>query len=139
VAIANKDYAAAERRYVAALQLQPDSAVILNNLAWVMHQARKEGALAHAERANKLAPNQPAIMDTLSMLLSAKGEHAKAIELQLKALELQPANASMRLNLAKIYLAAGDKPRARTELNALAKLGDGFPSQAEVAAMMTTL
>jgi putative PEP-CTERM system TPR-repeat lipoprotein len=138
-AVARKDYAAAEGRYLAVLQIRNDSAATLNNLAWVTHQLRKEGALAYAERANKLVPNQPAFMDTLAMLLSAKGEHSKAVELQRKALELQPSNASLRLNLAKVYLAADDKVRAKTELDVLAKLGEKYPSQPEVAALLKTL
>ena len=49
------------------------------------------------------------------------------LALELKALERQPANATFRLNLAKIYLAAGEKSRAKTELDAVAKLGDKNP------------
>jgi putative PEP-CTERM system TPR-repeat lipoprotein len=138
-AIAKGDYAAAEGRYRAVLQLQPENPVILNNLAWVSQQLRREGALAYAESANKLAPNQPPFMDTLAMLLSARGEHAKAIEFQTKAVELQPANEALRLNLARIYVASGDKPRAKRELDTLIKLGDKHPSYAEATALLKAL
>lgn len=139
VALAQKDYAAAEKNYLAVLRLQPDSAVALNNLAWITDQLGKEGAIAYAEKANALAPNQPGFMDTLAMLLAEKKEYAKAIELEKKALELQPESAGFRLNLAKIYIKAGDKGKAKIELEALAKLGEKFPGQTEVSALMKSL
>ena len=135
-AIVKKDYVAAEKSYLAVVQIQPDNAAALNNLAWVSHQLRKDGALAYAEKAHRLAPNEPAFMDTLAVLMSANGQHAPAIELQLKALRLEPANSAFRLNLAKIYIAAGDKARAKAELDTLAKVGDKDPSHAEVMQLL---
>lgn len=138
-ATARKDYANAELRYLTILQDSPENAVVLNNLAWIGQQLQRENAIAYAEKANRLIPDQPAFMDTWAMLLSEKGEHVKAIELQAKALRAQPANNSFRLNLAKIYLAAGEKAKARAELDALDKLGDKIPVHAEVAALIKTL
>lgn len=138
-ALARKDFVAAERLYLAALQLQPSSAVVLNNLAWVTGELRKDGALAYAEKANKLVPDQPAFMDTLAALLAAKGEYARAVELQGKAVAIQPENAGLRMNLAKIYIAAGDKAKAKEELQTLAKLGNKFTAQAEVQSLIGAL
>ena len=73
------------------------------------------------------------------MLLSEKGDHARAVALELKALELQPQNAALRLNLGKIYLAAGEKLHAKTELDAVAKLGDKHPLYPEASALLKTL
>ncbi len=89
-----------------------------------------------AEKANKLAPNQPAFMDTWAMLLSAAGTHPKAIELQTKATEMQPANESMRLNLAKILIASGDKKRAKLELDKLSKLPSDHPLKPELLKLL---
>ncbi len=139
LALSRKDFAAAEKRYLAVIQLQPDAAAALNNLAWLAHQGHKPGGLAYAERAIALAPNQPAFMDTLSMLLVDKGDYPRAIEVQLKAVERQPTNATFRLNLAKIYIAAGEKARAKVELDAVAKLGDKEPSYSEASALLKTL
>lgn len=139
-AIAAQDYPLARKRLQRVLQLQPDNPIALNNLAWVNLQLKlTDDALQAAERANALAPNQPPFMDTWAVILSAKSEHGKAIELQNKVVALQPDNHVFRLNLAKIYLAAGDKIKAKTELDSLTKLGDKFRGQAEVAAMLKTL
>ncbi|MBL8352931.1 MAG: PEP-CTERM system TPR-repeat protein PrsT [Burkholderiaceae bacterium] len=138
-ALARKDYAAAEKHYRAALRITPDNVFVLNNLAWVSGQLGKEDAAELAEKANKLAPDQPMFMDTLAMLLADKGEFARAIELEKKALALQPGNAGVRLNLARIYIKSGDKPRARAELDTLAKMGAKLGSQAEVSALLKSL
>jgi predicted Zn-dependent protease len=51
---------------------------VLNNLAWVAGQMKDPKAIEYAEKANKLAPNQPALMDTLAVLLMDKGDtHAR--------------------------------------------------------------
>jgi predicted Zn-dependent protease len=113
--------------------------VAYNNLAWVTAKLNKEGAIALAEKANALAPNQPAFMDTLAVLLSDKGDYAKAVELQTKVMTQQPQNALFRLNLAKIHIKGGKKDLAKKELDELAKLGDKFGGQAEVAGLLKGL
>jgi putative PEP-CTERM system TPR-repeat lipoprotein len=139
LAIAKKEYEVAEKQYQIALQAQPDNPVVLNNLAWVTGQLGKNGAVELAERANKLAPNQPTFLDTLAMLLADRNEFARAIDLQTKAVGLQPSNPGLRLDLAKIYIKAGDRRRAKTELETLVKLGNNFPSQSEVNTLLRTL
>lgn len=138
-ALARKDYAVAEKSFLAVLQAQPENAIALNNLALVSQHLNRSGALGYAEKARTLAPNEPYVLDTLAAVLSAKGEHAKAIEVQLKALELKPLDPLLKLNLAKIYIAAGDKTRAKNELEVLAKLSGKNPSQAEAIALLRTL
>ncbi|OQW87955.1 MAG: hypothetical protein BWK72_11135 [Rhodoferax ferrireducens] len=138
-AIASKDYAGAEKLYSRVTQLQPDKAVAFNNLAWVTARLNKDGAIALAEKANALAPNQPAFMDTLAVLLSDKGEYAKALEVQTKVVNLQPQNPVFKLNLAKIHIKGGKKDLARVQLDELSKLGDKFAGQKEVTELMQGL
>jgi putative PEP-CTERM system TPR-repeat lipoprotein len=138
-AIARKDYATAEKLYTSVTKLQSNNAVAYNNLAWVTARLGKEGAIGFAEKANALAPNQPALMDTLAVLLSDKGDYAKAVELQAKVLALQPQNPVFKLNLAKIYIKGGKKDLARKELDELAKLGDKFGGQKEVGELLKGL
>lgn len=138
-AIARKDYGSAEKYYASIAKLQPSNAVAYNNLAWVSAKLGKGNAIAYAEKANILLPNQPAFMDTLSMLLGEKGEFARAQEIQTKVIELQPSNLQFRLNLAKIYLKSGKKDLAKKELDVLNKAGDQFPGQLEVTALLKDL
>jgi putative PEP-CTERM system TPR-repeat lipoprotein len=138
-ALAKLDFATAEKRYFAVVSLQPENALALNNLAWVTNKLKRPGAAAYAEKANALRPDQPAFLDTLGTILSDAGQLRKALELQKKAVALAPESASIRLNLAKLYLQAGDKALARSELERLSKLGDKFADQAEVGQLLSAL
>ena len=139
-ALVRKDCAAAQKHYTALVKLQPGNALALNNLAWCEQQnGSVESALQHAQRANELVADQPAFMDTLAVILSARGEHEKAIALQRKAVELLPSSQGLKLSLAKTYLAAGDKPKARTQLETLAKLDEKDPVRAEAQALLARM
>lgn len=138
-ALARNDYDLAEKNFSAVVKLQSNNAVAYNNLAWLSAKLKKDGAMAYAEKANTLAPNQPAFMDTLAVLLSDKGDYAKAVELQTKALALAPQNASLKLNMVKIYIKAGKKDLAKKELDDLIKLGDKFSGQSEVESLRKVL
>lgn len=138
-AMGRKDYAAAETLFLDLVRTQPENAAALNNLAWVSQQLRRENAINYAEKANRLAPNQPALMDTWAMLLSEKGQHAEAIELQTKVSLAQPANTGFKLNLAKIYLAAGEKGKARATLDSIEKVGDNTAAQEEISTLLNKL
>jgi putative PEP-CTERM system TPR-repeat lipoprotein len=137
-ALAVGDLALAEARYLDVLKTQPEHALALNNVAWLKMKQNKPGALEYAERAVKVAPNQAPLMDTLAMVLSAAGQHARAVEVQKQVVAKAPQLPGFRLNLAKIHLAAGDKAQARQELTELSKLKD-FPGQPEVEQMLKKL
>ena len=138
-AIARKDYPSAEKSYNAVIKLQPTNAAAFNNLAWVSGRLNRPNAIELAEKALQMAPQQAAFMDTLAVLLSDKGDYAKALEWQNKAMVAQPQNTLFKMNLAKIHIKGGKKDLAKKELDELAKLGDKFPNQAEVAALLKTL
>lgn len=137
--LAHGNLPAAEKVYLALIGLQPDHAVALNNLAFITHRLKKQGALGYAERANKLQPNQPAFMDTLAVILAADGQVDKALALQKRAVDLEPLTYLFQLNLAKLYIQLGDKSHAKTELEQLAKLEKKFPLHAEVKQLLSTL
>ncbi|MDO9314005.1 MAG: PEP-CTERM system TPR-repeat protein PrsT [Burkholderiaceae bacterium] len=139
LAIREKDYPSAETNYSAALKSAPDNALVLNNLAWVLGKMKNENALSYAEKANDLAPNQPNIMDTLGTILADKGDTTRAIQLMTRALEIQPSNAELRLNLARIYIQSGNKVEAKKELKTLSKLGEKSTVYPEVSSLMKSL
>jgi putative PEP-CTERM system TPR-repeat lipoprotein len=138
-ALARNELKAAEVHYRSVLEIQPENVLALNNVAWLMAQQKQPGALALAEKANELAPSQPALMDTLAYVLALEKQPQRAVEMQKKAMALAPQNDGLRLTLAKIYLENGDKVNARAELDTLAKLGDKFGAQAEVTRLLATL
>ena len=139
VALAQKDFALAEARYRNVLELEPDNALALNNVAWLLVQQGKPGAVPLAERATALLPERALLLDTLATALEAGKQLPKAIEVQKRALALRPNDTALSLRLAKLYIKQGDKTLARAELDALAQLGDKFSGQAEVATLLKSL
>lgn len=139
MALARQDYARAESKFQAVLKLDPKNAAAMNNLAWLLLTQRKPGALGYAEKANALVADQPAYLDTLAMALAEDKQLPKALVTQKRAVELQPDNPSIRLNLARLYLQSGDKPLAKAELDRLSALGDRFGGQPQVTELRKTL
>jgi len=123
-----RDYKTAARYYQAVVAQQPENALFLNNLAWVSGELNDPKALSYGEKALSIAPNNPAILDTVGMLLLKKGEVAGGLEKVRQAAQLAPNQADIRLHLAEALIKAGDKPAARLELETLShadgKAGD---------------
>jgi putative PEP-CTERM system TPR-repeat lipoprotein len=139
LAFAQGDYATAEARYRDVLKLRPEQPQALNNVAWLMATAKKPGAVPFAQKATQLRPDSTNYVDTLAMALAAEGQPAQAVAVLRKALTTDAADPVLRLSLARFLVQAGDKPGAKTELQALAGLGDKFPRQKEVADLLKTL
>lgn len=138
-ALAAKDYAGAEARYREVVKLQPNNALAINNVAWLMVQQNKAGAVAFAEQANQLMPGRPALMDTLASALAADRQLPKALEIQKQAVERAPEDGGLRLNLARLYLQAEQKGMARVELERIEKMGRAYGNQEEVAKLLKSL
>lgn len=139
VALSQRDYVQAESRYRSVLEVQPDNALALNNVAWLLVQQGKSGAVPFAEKANALLPGRAQLLDTLSIALEANKQLPQAVDAQRRAIALQPNDPTLSLRLAKLLIKQGDKRQARRELEALAQLGSNFAGQAEVASLLQSL
>lgn len=118
----------ARRLYEEVLSIRPDDVMTLNNLAWVEGQLRLSGAIARAERALALAPDNPVILDTLGMLQVAAGDAEQGLKNLRRAVELGPDLSALRLNLARTYVKLARKAEAREQLDILlGKEPDGSP------------
>jgi putative PEP-CTERM system TPR-repeat lipoprotein len=130
---ARKDVTAAVAQYRSALEIDPDNVIVLNNLAWLLQQNKDPAAYEYAERAYRLAPFSPAVLDTLGLTLIDKGDAARGTQLLRMASNLSPRSGDIRLHLGRALANGGDKSGARRELEPLLKLDAGSPlrSQAE--------
>ena len=125
--------ASAEKHLQSVLAAYPRNALALNNLAWVLIQQGRGGAVDLAQKAVDIHPSNPALLDTLAQAFLAEKKPVQAMEIQRKAVELSPENNHLRLTLARAAVEAGDKTVARQELARLKDLGQAFSDQAEVA------
>ena len=120
-ALRTASYETAVRYYKDMVGVAPNNALLLNNLAWAAAKIDDPKAQQYAEKALELAPENPAILDTVGMLSSAKGEHSRAVELLERAAEAAPKSVTIALNLARALARAGDGDRARELLDRLEK------------------
>ena len=137
--MARRNYQVAEDYLRKVDQLVPGNAMVLNNLAWVLAQLDKPGAVEYAQKANALFPDSPVFLDTLASALRSEKQLAKAIETEKQALTLAPDAHGFRLSLIKMYIQSGDKASARAELDKLSKVGGKLVDQAEVSRLLATL
>lgn len=138
-ALQSGDFARAERQYRQVLDGAPDDAVALNNLAFAMLRQGKPEALETARRADAKRPNDPRIMDTLAAALAQSKQLPEALALQRRAVAAASDSAIYRLHLAELLIQSGDKTAAKTELEALRRLGGRFSESQRVNEMLRTL
>jgi putative PEP-CTERM system TPR-repeat lipoprotein len=134
--LAARRYGHAEERYRSALQRAPDNALLLNNLAWVSRELKRPAALDYAERAHDLAPDNPAIMDTLGSMLAEAGQVERGLELLGRAADAAPDQYQIRLNFAKSLIKTDRKIAARRELEQLARLDEKLPERQEAVKLL---
>lgn len=131
--------AEAEAAFTRLSTQRPNDPMVLNNLAWVLVSRGKPGALGYAERAAELAPRSASVLDTLALAQAADKQFPKAIATQRKAIEIAPGDMTLRLNLARIALQAGDKTLAKGELDRLAAAGLKPPLSDELGRLQKAL
>ncbi|MDD2720472.1 MAG: PEP-CTERM system TPR-repeat protein PrsT [Gallionella sp.] len=135
---ANQLQAAAEH-YQVVLRQFPNHIVALNNLAWVYQELKDKRASELAEKAYKLEPENPAVLDTLGWLLLEQGDTKRATELLKKATTIAPQAAEMHYHLAQALLKAGDKEQARKELEQVLATGKNYPKLEEARVLLKQL
>jgi len=134
-----KEYKAAVREYREILAIQADNPVVLNNMAWALSQLKDSSAVGYAEKAYELAPQSPAIADTLGWMLFERGDTKRGIELLAQAATAAPNATEIRLHYGKALMKAGDKTAARKELEQVQGRPDPNPFRAEAEALLKQL
>lgn len=136
--LAAQDYAGAAAQYEKIIEADAGNVMALNDLAWSLQSLKDKRALEFAERAHKLAGDNPAIKDTLGWVLMEQGQAQRAVPLLKQASEAAPQAADIRYHYATALMKTGDKPAARRQFELL--LADkSFTRQIEVRALMPQL
>ena len=137
--LADKQFKVAIERFEAIVKRNPNNVVALNNLAWTYQQAKDPRALATAEQAVKLAPDTPAVLDTLGWMLVEQGDVKRAVPVLQKAVSLAPAAPELRYHLAVALSKSGDKINARKELDMLLSNNKSFPQIEDAKTLLKAL
>ncbi|WNG42203.1 tetratricopeptide repeat protein [Archangium violaceum] len=106
-----------EQALMRAVELQPQDASVLNNLAWFyVGTNNPQKAFELAKRAVTLAPENPAILDTYAAVLFQSGRCPESLRLQRRALDMlhestpEPRRRSFQDALDKYEQACGQPP-----------------------------
>ncbi|MCZ8133137.1 MAG: PEP-CTERM system TPR-repeat protein PrsT [Steroidobacteraceae bacterium] len=105
--------ARAIQEYEAALKIERNAAVLLNNLAWLYNEVGDKRAVATARRAHELAPRNPAITDTLGWALVNAGQLDEGIRFLREAAAAAPGSVDIQYHLAQALSRKGDKAAAQ--------------------------
>jgi putative PEP-CTERM system TPR-repeat lipoprotein len=123
-------------QYQAVLQQHPENVAALNNLATALQQNKDPQALEYAEKANRLAADNPAVLDTLGSILIEQGNTARGLPLLRKAVSLAPDMPDIRYHLALGLIKVNDKASARKELEQLVGSSKNFADIGEARALL---
>lgn len=108
----------------------PDDAVLLNNWAWYHHHVPDHDAAAvraHAQRAFALAPDDPAILETVIQILVDQGNLAGAATMLQEHEHLVTPSAPLRLLRGDVHAQQGDRTTAIAEWTAAFTLAEAAP------------
>jgi Tfp pilus assembly protein PilF len=121
---------ASEEQYRKVIAADPANVKALNNLAYLLAEtaAGASDALSFAQRAKALAPEDPAVADTLGWVFYRNGLYRLAIR-ELKQVNMVQSTARRASHLSMAYFKAGDENRAQ---EALARARKMDPSDPEV-------
>jgi tetratricopeptide (TPR) repeat protein len=116
----------AEQAFLAAAAIAPTDPRPIYQLGRIAEARRQvQVAIDRYRQALKIDPAFAPAAHYLASQLRSAGEYDEAVKLLLAALGREPANLSLRLNLAHTYLRKGDAQRAADEFQkAIARAGD---------------
>jgi tetratricopeptide (TPR) repeat protein len=127
--------------YKKALEIEPDNAVVKNNLAWIYAEngGNIDVALHLAQEAKEQRPDDVSISDTLGWIYVKKQSYEPAIRLLRTCVAKNPADPAYQYHLGMAYYYSGDKASAKDALQASLKLKPDAPQASEEKRILETL
>lgn len=129
----------AVKHYEFLLKSNPDNVLVLNNLANLYLNQKDPRAIELANRAQKLAPDSPAVLDTYGWIMVMNGRPSDGKAALEKAAKLAPSVLTLRYHLAVALAQSGESNRARRELTQLLSDKKAFPDRAKAEALLKSL
>jgi putative PEP-CTERM system TPR-repeat lipoprotein len=138
-ALALKQYKTAIAGFEDIIHREPANVVALNNLAWAYLEDKDVRALATAERAFKLAGDNPSVLDTFGWVLVQHGNVARGLPILQRAASTSPDSSDIRYHLALGLNRSGDKVNARKLLQQLLVANGNFAQADEARILLKQL
>ncbi|HEC17133.1 MAG TPA: PEP-CTERM system TPR-repeat protein PrsT [Sedimenticola sp.] len=125
--------------YEQILQRRQDLPSVLNNLANIYSKTKNPKALEYALRANRLAPDNAAINDTLGWLLVQNNQPAEGLRHLRNAHSRAAADPEIRYHIGAALERLGRREEARAELEQALAGRQPFDGQKEAEALLRQL
>lgn len=133
------DQDAALKQHEELVDLLPNNAVLLNNIAFLYQAAGDPRALEFAERAHELRPADPAINDTLGWILVNRGDIQRGLPMLEMARQALPDRSEVRYRYAAALAKSGRRAEALQELAALLNEGQDFSQRDDAGELLQSL
>ena len=127
--------------YQRAVAINGNDAMSLNNLAWILSEVRKkpDEALPLATKAQQIAPESAAVLDTLGWVQYRRGAFADAEKILLKATERAPNNGAIQFHLGMTYAKLGKRNDAVSTLRRAAQLDPKLAQSERIQSLVKEL
>ncbi|MEO8368045.1 MAG: tetratricopeptide repeat protein [Candidatus Solibacter sp.] len=131
----------AKQMYEATLKLDPNNAVVLNNLAFLLAESGGDldDALIKATKAKQILPSLFEISDTLGWIYLKKNLSDQAIDIFKDLVAKQPNHSTYRFHLAMAYSNKGDKTKALEQLRESLKYNPAKEEKDKILQLITRL
>jgi cellulose synthase operon protein C len=126
-------------QYQVVVRHSPKNAAALNNLAWLYHLEKDARALDVARSAHSLAPNSPAIADTLGWILVSTGHESEGLTILESAAKTANAPPEVLFHYASALATTGKTAEARRELKQLLQKSEDFAEKDAAARLLEQL
>ena len=136
-----KNPAKARDAYEKLLELKPDFAPALNNLACIYAESPDQLGKAYeiARKARAVEPDDASVADTLGWILYKRGEYQQAASLLQEAADKAPDSGELSYHVGMANYMMGLVAPARIALRRAAAAGDDFPGKKEIAGRLALL
>ena len=117
------EFQKARANYEKLVALKPNSALALNNLAYLLSEqfGELDKAAALAQRARDIAPQDPSAADTFGWILYRRGDYARALAVLQLSAEKLTGNPEVAYHLGMAHYSNGNEAEARQALTMATK------------------
>lgn len=122
--------------YEKLLKVEPDNAMVLNNLAWLYSLENNPRALELAKKASKLRPNDSGVQDTYGWILIQQGRAEEGRHILEKVIRRLPNVPEVQYHYAVALLKTGEVAEAHKILAKLIKGGRAFEGREEAEKLL---